>query len=149
MIDICNGRDGYHTPDNAPKRQSDLLEILNWFIGWKALHDKNVAAGKANEFHFFAHETWFCIQALILGEVAAMQIYCIQKGERIRPRCMNTDPVEWHFGDIRCQGSTNKMTARTANTGDMKAQAFNYAKCQLPKGNNKSGECHFGRRQGF
>ena len=31
LIDICNGRHGAHTPDNANKRQHELLRILEWF----------------------------------------------------------------------------------------------------------------------
>jgi hypothetical protein len=31
VVDICNGRDGPHSPDNAEHQQSCLLEALAWF----------------------------------------------------------------------------------------------------------------------
>ena len=64
VVDICNGRDGPHSPDNASDRQHMLLHILNWFTKWRALHDDLVEEGKATEYNFFADETWFCIRAL-------------------------------------------------------------------------------------
>ena len=155
VVDICNGvdderKDSYHTPKNAKERQTKLLDTLDWFTRWKSLHDERVDSGDADEFNFFAPETWFCIQALLLAEVAAIQIYCVEKGESIRPRCMNTDTVEWHFGDIRqmALGSTNKMTACSANSGDKKAMTFEAAKASLV-GNNASGANHFGRQKRF
>jgi hypothetical protein len=36
---------------------------------------------------------------LLLGHVAFMHIYCVIKGMGISPRTMNTDMVEWYFGD--------------------------------------------------
>ena len=49
----------------------------------------------------FFYETWFCIQALILAHVGAIQLYCVEEGESINPRSMNTDVIEWFFGDGR------------------------------------------------
>ena len=31
VVDICNGRDGPHSPVNAQERQSTLLKTLAWF----------------------------------------------------------------------------------------------------------------------
>lgn len=105
VVDICNGRDGLHTPENAAERQGRLLEILQWFSTWKALHDERLKAGEAMEFNFFAKETWFCIRALLLSHVTAIQIYCIEKHEKINPRSMNTDAVVNHFANARCEAN--------------------------------------------
>ena len=43
VVDICNGRDGPHSPVNAQERQSTLLKTLAWFFRWKQLHDERVA----------------------------------------------------------------------------------------------------------
>ena len=32
VVDICNGQDGPHSAENALDRQTQLLEILNWFL---------------------------------------------------------------------------------------------------------------------
>lgn len=150
VVDICNGRDDPHTPKNASARQSMLLDILNWFTKWRKLHDQLVKEGKANEYNFFADETWFCIRALLLGHVAAIQIYCVEKGMSINPRAMNTDTVEWFFGDARQMvgGSTNKMTAAGMDRADKKANTFNAAKFRLV-GNNSTGENYFGRQKRY
>jgi len=150
VVDICNGKDGDHTPDNAVERQEKILGILSWFSGWKKLHDQLVAKKEADESNFFADETWFCIKSLLVGHVAVIQLYCIGKCVSIRPRSMNTDCVEWFFADARqmVAGSTNKLTARTANHAGKKANAFNAAKCNLG-GNNKSGEDNFGRSKRY
>jgi hypothetical protein len=123
VVDICNGRDGPHTPDNAADRQKCLLEILRWFSTWKALHDKRLNAGDATKFNFFAKETWFCIRALLLSHVTAIQIYCIEKREKINPRSMNTDAVENHFANARQMtgGSHNKITAAGFDSSDRKS----------------------------
>ena len=54
---------------------------------------------------------------------------------------MNTDTVEWTFGDERqmIDRSHNKLTALGFNRGNKKSNAFNIAKCRLV-GNNKTGE---------
>jgi hypothetical protein len=45
--------------------------------------------------HFFANETWFCIQLLLLAHVTVIQMHCVSKGnESISPQTMNTDIVE-------------------------------------------------------
>ena len=61
VIDICNGRHGPHSPDNAVMRQTRLLDTLVWFSRWKELHDERVRAKLATEYNFFANETRFCI----------------------------------------------------------------------------------------
>jgi hypothetical protein len=99
VVDICNGRRGPHSPANATQWQTSLLEMLAWFSRWKELHDKRVKEKHATEYNFFADETWFCIKSLLLGHVAVMHIYYVIKGESISPRTMNTDTVEWFFGD--------------------------------------------------
>ena len=148
LADICNGRNGPHTPENAEERQTKLLDILSWFAEWKELHDERVAKEEATEYNFFADETYFCIQALILAQVGAIQLYCVEKGLSVAPRTMNTDVVEWHFGDVRSfiGGSTNKITAKGYDHGDFKAMACNAAKHSL-RGNNASGDGMFGRQK--
>ncbi len=103
VVDICNGRRGPHSPANATQRQTHLLETLAWFSRWKELHDKRVKEKHATEYNFFANESWFCIKSLLLGHAAVMYIYCgVIKGKSISPRTiMNTDTVEWYFGDDR------------------------------------------------
>ena len=106
--------------------------------------------GQATEDIFVANETWFCICSLLLAHAGAIQIYCVQKGEQINPKSMNTDTVEWNFGDIRIMqgGRTNKLNASAMKRGAKKANAFNAAKCHLT-GNNKNGDNHFGRAKRF
>ncbi len=140
VVDICNGRDGPHSPDNALERQTKLLDILDWFSQWKKLHDKLVDEGEATEYNFFADETWFCIRSLLLAHVATMQVYCIEKGEKINPLSMTTDQVEWFFGNARQMngGSTNKMTGRGMKHSVKKVNAANAAKYRIV-GNNATG----------
>ena len=57
VVDICNGKNGDHTPQNAIAYQTTLLDILAWFHQWRDLHEKLVADGKADKFNFFADET--------------------------------------------------------------------------------------------
>ncbi len=113
VIDICNGRHGPHSPDNAVMRQTRLLDTLVWFFWWKELDNERVRAKLATEYNFFANETWFCIKLLLLAHITVIQIYCVMKGESISPRTKNTDTVEWFFGDVRQMvgSSTNKLTA--------------------------------------
>ncbi|EJK46778.1 hypothetical protein THAOC_34538 [Thalassiosira oceanica] len=101
VIDICNGRDGPHTPENAVERQTLLLEKMQYFFEWKELHDKRVKDEEATEYNFFADETWFCLRALILVHVALIQEYCIKKKVSINPKSLNTDVCEWFFGNGR------------------------------------------------
>ena len=150
VVDICNGRWGPHSPANATQQQTSLLETLAWFSRWKELHDKRVKEKHATEYNFFANETWFCIKSLLLGHVAVMHIYCVIKGESISPRTMNTDTVEWFFGDARQMvgGSTNKLTAAGFDRADKKASTFNAAKFSLV-GSNSTGDNIFGRNKIF
>ena len=150
VVDICNSRDGAHSPENARDRQMVLLDVLSWFTKWEKIHLAAVQKGEATEFNFFAQETWFCIRSLILAHVCAIQIYCVEGGQSINPRSMNTDVVEWFFGDGRQMvgGSTNKMTARQWNHAGFKAAAFNAGKHNLV-GNNKTGQDIFGRQKRF
>jgi hypothetical protein len=140
VVDICNGRGGPHSPENARQRQTTLLEILAWLSRWKKLHDERVA-----------NETWFCMNSLILCHITAIQIYCIEQGETIYPRTMNTDTVEWHFGDARqtVGGSTNKLTTAAHDRADKKASMFRSAQHAL-KGNNQTGDdVVFGRKKRY
>jgi hypothetical protein len=103
----------------------------------------------ATEFNFFANETWFCIKSLLLAHITVIQIYCVSKGQCVSPRTMNTDTVEWFFGDARQMvgGSTNKLTAAGFDRGaDKKASTFNAAKFSLV-GNNSAGANMFGRNK--
>jgi hypothetical protein len=140
VVDICSGQDGPHCPENAVEQQTHLLQTLDWFSNWKVLHDEMVREKRATEFNFFADETWFCIKVLLLGHVTAIDIFCAKNGERINPRTMNTDTVEWHFGNARQMvgGSTNKLTAAGFDNADKKASTFNAANMAIV-GNNSSG----------
>ncbi len=80
----------------------------NWVLFWDTLSTHTiqdelpcemVKEEHATEYIFFANETWFCIKSLLLGHVMVMHIYCLIKGKSISPRTMNTDTVEWFFGD--------------------------------------------------
>ena len=53
---------------------------------------------------------------------------------------MNTDTVEWHFGNARQMvgRSTNKLTAAGFDNADKKASTFNAANMAIV-GNNSSG----------
>ncbi len=64
VVDICNGRDGPHSPDNAANRQSCLFDTLVWTSKWKELHDERVRKKLVTEFIVFANDTWFCIKSL-------------------------------------------------------------------------------------
>jgi len=148
VVDICNGRDGPHSPVNAQERQSTLLKTLACFSRWKQLHDERVAKKQSLEYIFFADETWFCIKSLLLAHVLVIHIYCITKGESVNPRTMNTDTVEWFFGDARqiVGGSTNKLTAAGFERASKKASTFNAAQFSLV-GNNATGANMFGRNK--
>ena len=78
VVDLCNGKLGPNTPENAVKWQRRLLSILEYFSRWKSKHDDQVIAGLATKHNFFAEETWFCIRSLLLDHVAAIQIYCVK-----------------------------------------------------------------------
>ena len=124
LIDICNGRHTAHTPENGLDCQHELLHILEWFSRWKQLHDKRVEMEEADEYNFFANETWKCIQSLILAHVSIIQIYCIEKKEKINPRVINTDVVEWFFGDARaCAVARRTNCALSAQTPQIEWRA--------------------------
>jgi hypothetical protein len=82
----------------------------------------------------------------ILAHVSAIQIYCVVKKERINPRSLNTDVIEWFFGDGRQMvgGSQRKMTANQWDHAGFKATAFDAGRHNLV-GNNKTGENMFNR----
>jgi hypothetical protein len=94
VVDICNGRHGPHSPDNAVMWQTHLLDTLVWFSRWKELHDERVRVKLATEYNFFANKTWFCIKSLLLAHITVIQLYSVMKGESISPGSMNTDTVE-------------------------------------------------------
>ena len=150
VVDICNGRSGPHSPENALARQSQLLETLNWFSNWRVLHEKMMSEKQASEYNSFANETWFCIKSLLLGHVTAIEIFCVRKGKKINPRAMNTDTVEWHFGNARQMvgGSTNKLTAAGFDNADKKASTFNMANMAIV-GNNSSGANMFASKKKY
>jgi hypothetical protein len=150
VVDLCNGKIGPNTPANAVERQRRLLSILEYFSRWKSKHDERVIAGLATKYNFFADETWFCIRSLLLSHVTAIQIYCVENSESINPRTMNTDTVEWHFGNSRqmVPGSSNTLTAAGWDNAARKASAFNASKMALV-GNNSSGENPFSRNKKF
>ena len=94
VVDICNGRDGPHSPDNAAMRQSRLFDTLVWFSKWEELHDERVRKKLATEFNVFTNETWFCIKSLLLAHITVIQINCVSKGQSVSQRTMNTDTAE-------------------------------------------------------
>ena len=114
------------------------------------MHDERVRKKLTTEFIFFANETWFCIKSLLLAHIMVIQIYCVMKGQSVSPQTMNTDTVEWFFGDARqtVGGSTNKLTAAGFDRADKKASTFNAAKLSLV-GNNSTGSNMFGRNNKF
>ena len=116
------------------------FENAELILDWRILHDRKLREKRASEYIFFADETWFCIKSLLLGHITAIEIFCIQNGEKINPRSMNTDTVEWHFGNARQMvgRSTNKLTAAGFDNADKKASTFNAANMAIV-GNNSSG----------
>ena len=52
LLNVTNGRDGPHTPENAIQRQTELLDILDWFSKWEELHKELLDKGEAPEFSF-------------------------------------------------------------------------------------------------
>jgi hypothetical protein len=74
------------------------------------LHDERVRKKLTTESIFFTNKT---IKLLLLAHIMVIQIYCVSKGQSVSPQTMNTDTVEWFFGDARQMmgGSTNKLTA--------------------------------------
>ena len=72
------------------------------------------------------------------------------KSESISPRTLNTDTVEWFFGDARQMvgGSSNKLTAAGFDRADKKASTFNHANFSLV-GNNSARHNVFGMNQRF
>ena len=127
-----------------------MLDVLSWFTKWKTMHDTVMVEDNSTttEYNFFADETQFCICALTLLHVEEIQVYCINKGEKVNSRNLITGVVELFFGDIRQSGSgsANKMTARYWNQAGFKAAAFKAGKHRLI-GNNKTGKDHFNRQQ--
>ena len=59
--------------------------------------------------------------------MAIIQLHCAKKQVVINPRVVNTDVVEWFFGDTCSMvgGATNKLRVKVANAADKKASAFN------------------------
>ena len=132
-------------------RRAFLRHLPGFLSRWEELHDKRVKKKHATDYIFFANETWFCIKSLLLlGHITVMHIYCVIKGESIIPQTMNTDRVEWFFGDARQMvgGSTNKLTAAGFDRADKKASTFNAAKLYLVS-NNSTGDNIFGRNKRF
>ena len=76
--------------------------------------------------------------------------YFVLKNVSVNPRSINTDTVEWFFGDERRMvcGSHNKLTTLGFDRGDKKSNAFNAAKCRLV-GNNKDGKTFFQRKRKY
>ena len=95
---------------------------------------------RAPKYNLFADETRFCIKSLLFGHITAIEIFCIKNGGKINQRTMNTDTVEWHFGNARQMvgGSTNTLTAAGFDNADKKASTFNAANMVIV-GNNSLG----------
>ena len=99
-MDICNGKNGPHSLENATERYIKIVSILDWFSKWKILYDNNVTEGVYTDLIFFADEIWFCTRALFLAYIGAIQIYCVEKNVSINPRCMNTGADECFLKDL-------------------------------------------------
>ena len=114
----------------------------------RTVYQPAVPAKEAAEYNYFAEETWGCIQALVLAHVAIIQLHCVEKNVEINPRVINTDAIEWFFGDARSMvgGATNKLRAKDANAADRKASAFNRGR-HGAVGNNKSGTANVFKRE--
>ena len=67
---------------------------------------------------------------------------------KINPRVINTDVVEWFFGNARAMvgGLTIKLRAKAADATDRKASAFNRGRHGVV-GNNKSGAVDVFKRE--
>ena len=89
-------------------------------------HDERVDIGKATDYICFAGETWKCIRLLILAHSCIIQLYCINNNTTVNLYVINTDVVEWFFGNTRSmvRESTNKLRAKAAAAADRKVGAF-------------------------
>ena len=116
VIGICNGRDGPHTPENEYTRQILILNVFSWFIKWKTTYATDMAKDNqtTTKYNFFVDKMWFYIRASILLHIGAIQIYCINKGEKANLRNLNIGVVEWMFSDSHQSvgGITNKMMVK-------------------------------------
>ena len=99
LTDIVNTWD-LHTQENGLERQKKLLRFLEWMQKWKNDHNKRVKVKERAEWNFFADDTWNCIQMLVMSHLVLIQIYCIEKGMKLVPRKLNTDPCENYFGMV-------------------------------------------------
>ena len=131
LTDIVNTWDP-HTKENGLERQRKLLQFLTWMQKWKNDHDERVKRKERAEWNFFADDTWNCIQMLVMSHLVLIQIYCIEKGMKLVPRKLNTDPCENYFGNGRQMvgGSTHAMTTSQWGHADAKAglaEAANFA----------------------
>ena len=79
LVDIWNRRHGTHPLENTSKHQYKLLQIIEWFSQQKKLHNKRAVIEEAKRCNYVVHETWRCIQSLILAHVAIIQLYCVEK----------------------------------------------------------------------
>ena len=140
VVAMYNGKDSLHSPENAVERKAKFSIYSGLVYKMRILQDKNVTKGDVNGFILFADETWSCIRALLLVHVGAIQTYCVEKNKGINPRCMNTDDVEWVFGEARqsIDGGTNSMTARGMHTAGTKSAAYQNGQHKLVE-NNKLG----------
>ena len=131
MVEIVLGRHGDYTPKSGKAFQKELLEFLAWMSQWKLDHEGRVRKGRRTEFHFFADDTWRCIQMMVLGHVVVIEVWCLQRRMKVNPKVMNTDPVEHHFGNLRqmIAGSHAGFTSVSASQADTKyglAKTANY-----------------------
>ena len=82
------------------------------------MHDKRVAIEEVTHYNFFTGEMRRCIQSLILAHVVSIQLYCVEKGASFNQRVINTNVVEWFFGDVTNMvcGATNQLRVNAAVT---------------------------------
>jgi hypothetical protein len=85
VVDICNGREGPHSPNNAAMRQSCLLDTLVWFSRCKELHDEKVRKKLATEFIFFAEKELVLHQVIVAGSHQGNSDLLCVKGPEYQP----------------------------------------------------------------
>ena len=66
-----------------------------------------IGEGKASKYNFIPQQTYKNMNRLILGLVAIIQFYCIDRNQTLVPRKMNTDPCENHFANARGTGGSH------------------------------------------
>ena len=59
VVDLCNGKLGSNTPENAVEWQRRLLSVHEYFSRWKSKYDAWVIAGQATKYIFLLRRLGF------------------------------------------------------------------------------------------